>query len=109
MIWKLWQTQRMIREGSENPAKFAGGEVRDVVLSVLIIPGLITIAILIFLGIVGYSHFLGGPYLLFKVLFWIVLVTSFVLGWISYVIIRGASRLTKHIVQKVVNQKSLDQ
>ena len=105
MIWKLWQTQRMIREGTENPAKFAGGEVRDVVLSVFIIPGLITIIALIIFGIVGFSHLLGGPYLLFKILFWIGLVISFVLGSIAYVVIRGVSRLTHHIVERTISNK----
>lgn len=105
MIWKLWQAQRMIREGRENPAKFAGGEVRDVVLGILIIPGLVIIGTLILLGIAGFSHFLGGPYLLFKILFWIGLIISFVLGSIAYVIIRGASRLTKHIVERTISYR----
>lgn len=94
----------MIREGTENPAKFAGGEVRDAVLGMLIIPGLVIIGTLVLLGIAGFSHLLGGPYLLFRILFWIGLVVSFVLGWIVYVIVRGMTKLTKHIVQKVVHK-----
>lgn len=108
MIWKLWQAQKMVREGTEDPAKFASGEVRDVVLSVLIIPGLVIIGVLVVLGIAGFSQLLGGPYLLFKILFWIGAIISSILGLISYFIIRSVGRLTKHMVHRMTNNNSLN-
>jgi arginine exporter protein ArgO len=107
MIWKLWQAQKMIREGRENPAKFAGGEARDALLSVLIVPGLTMVAILVMFGIVGFSSLLGGPYLLFKIFFWMGAVIVFILGCIAYAIIRAVIHLTKHVVSHTIKKESI--
>ncbi len=107
MIWKLWQAQRMIREGRENPAKFAGGEARDAILSILIVPGFIMIALLVILGIAGFSSLLGGPYLLFRIFFWIGVLIVFILGCITYVIIRAVIHLTKRAVSHTMKQEPI--
>ncbi len=53
----------------------------------------------------GFTHFLGGPYLLFKVIFWIVILPYLVTGLILLIVFFKAKNILKttHKRQSSVN------
>jgi hypothetical protein len=65
----------------KNPRGFVRGKVREVALRYVLYYGGLAILLLVALFSLGFTDLLGGPYLVFEVLFWIVLVgvVSFVL------------------------------
>ncbi len=78
-----------------DPKNFAEGAVKETGLSLLILPIISAIAILVLLGIFSFSSFLGGPYLLAKILFWIAFVVYGFLSipvYLFWKIVRGVSK-----------------
>jgi ABC-type uncharacterized transport system fused permease/ATPase subunit len=64
----------MVKEGVENPERFAKNQVKEAVIGALIIPLAILIVFLVFLFILSYTHVLGGPYGLARFFFWILII-----------------------------------
>ncbi len=69
MIFQIIQIKKMASEAKENPGKFAGGQVGELFVGMLIVPSLIALLLLGSFFILGYTSWLGGPYGFFKFLF----------------------------------------
>ncbi len=77
-IFHIRKTIRDIKDASENPASFAVGQGKELFLGA-VLPLLLPVVVLtIVLAVFAFSSLLGGPFLLAKILFWIVVFPAFV-------------------------------
>lgn len=100
MIFQIFKIRKMVREGTENPGKFAGGQASDLLVGLFIIPLIISIFVLVLLFLLSYTSVLGGPFGLAKFFFYIVLF-----GTITFCsLIYKLSKLAKVTTNKVVDE-----
>lgn len=104
MIFKILQIRSSLKEAQENPGKFASSQTRDALIGILIMPMLILIVGLVFLFALGFTHFLGGPYFFFKLIFFIGLLVSVVIGSVVYKLVSILGRATKKVVNKTASR-----
>ncbi len=102
MIFQIFHIGSMVKEAKDNPGNFAGGQAIDVILGILILPALIILAGLTLLFFVAFTGFLGGPYLFFKILFFIGLGISIIGGLVLYKVISSLKKTTKNVVNKTI-------
>ena len=102
MLFKIFFIGKTIREIKQNPGNFAGEEARDAIIGILLIPLIIVILGLAFIFALGFTGFLGGPYLFFKIVFVLGLFTSCILGLIIYKLTSALRNTTKKVVNKTV-------
>lgn len=77
-IFHIRKTIRDIKDASENPADFAVGQGKELFIGA-VLPLLLPVVILtIVLAVFAFSSLLGGPFLLAKILFWIVIFPAVV-------------------------------
>ena len=107
MLFQILHIRNTVKELKEDPGKFAGGQVGEAVTGVLIIPAIVVILGLTFLFILGFTHLLGGPYLLFRIVFFIGLFISIGLGFVLYTLTMVVRRATKRVVNKTVETVSI--
>lgn len=96
----------MVREGKEDPGKLAGGEVGDLILGLAILPGIVTLTVLVLLFLLSFTTVLGGPFGLAKFFFWVILFGSVILGYTIVTLTRLARRMTKRAVDDTVKVTS---
>ncbi len=102
MIFKIFQIRNNIKEAKENPGGFAGSQLRDLVVGTIILPLIFIILGLAFLFMLAFTNFLGGPYLFFKIIFFVGLLGSYFIGLVIYKLTKALSRTTKKVVNKTV-------
>lgn len=100
MIFQILHIRKTVKELRNNPGNFAGEQARDVIIGIIIIPAIIIILGLAFLFILAFTSLLGGPYLFFKIIFFLGLFVSAILGFITYKLASMLERNTKKIVNK---------
>ena len=96
----------MAKEATEDPGKFAGSQAGGWFVGMLIAPSLFVLSFLVILFVFGFTTFLGGPYLFFKVLFFLsIFATVFVVLFLIkiYKIIKA---LTKTAVDNTIKGTS---
>lgn len=106
MIFQILKIRKMVREGKEDPGKLAGGEVGDFIIGAAILPGIVTVGVLVLLFILSYTTLLGGPFGLAKFFFWVILFGTVILFYTLATIIRLARRLAKRAVDNTVKVTS---
>ncbi len=104
MLFKILHIRNSIKEARANPGNFASGQARDVIFGIVIIPAIIVVLGLVFLFMLGFTSFLGGPYILFKIIFFIGLIVSYILGLVIYKITSVFRNTTKRVVNKTVEE-----
>lgn len=102
MLFKIFFIGKTIREIRSNPSRFASEEARGALIGLLIIPIIIVVLGLGFLFVLGFTNLIGGPYLFFKIIFFIGLFTSFIFGFIIKKLISFALRTTSKVVDSTV-------
>jgi hypothetical protein len=55
----------------------------------------------------GFTHFLGGPYFLFKFIFWIALLPFFISVFVMILMILKNRRLIKNSRKNSINQEAI--
>lgn len=96
----------MIKEGKENPGKFAGNQAGDLLMGMFIMP---IISAMVFLGgffVLGFTTILGGPYSLVKFLFYILLIFVFFLSLIFRKVYLLLKKSTKSTVDDTIKVES---
>ena len=96
----------MASEVKQDPAKFAGGQAGDLFLDMLIAPSIITLILLIIFFIFGFTSLLGGPFLFFKVPFFLILSAVFCISYFLGKIYRFIKSVTKNAVDSTIKVKS---
>ena len=61
---------------------------------------------MLIIWILGFTHFLGGPYLFFKVIFWIALLPFFIFAFLFILMLLKAKKISK-INTEPQNQETL--
>ncbi len=92
MLFKILKIRKMVREGTENPSGFAGEQAGELLWGFLAIPIIIAVAVLILLSIFSFTHVWGGPFLLAKIFFWIILCGTCLF---IYIVRKGISAVKK--------------
>lgn len=108
MFFQILRIRSAIKEVNADPGHFASNEARDLLIGILFFPALIVFLGLAFLFTLGFTHFLGGPYLFFKIIFFIGLFISFIFGTIIYKLTSVLRQTTKKVVNKVVDKGLID-
>jgi len=106
MIFKVFKIRNMIKEGKENPGKFAGNQAGELLMSMFVMP---IISAIVFLGgllVLGFTTLLGGPYGLAKFLFYIVLFFTFFLSLILRKVYLLVKKSTKNTVEQTIKVES---
>lgn len=83
----------MVKEGTENPERFAKNQAKDAVIGALIVPIVILILFLGFLFVLSYTQVLGGPYGIARFFFWLLVVIYGISGSALYFIGRAVKRV----------------
>ena len=73
-LLKIFFMGREIRKGINNPGEFLADQSLDFLKWFLIVGSLIGVFILLGVGVFGFTSWLGGPYVFFKVLFWVLFI-----------------------------------
>lgn len=107
MLFQILHIRNTVKELKEDPGKFAGGQAGEVMTGIVIIPIIIVILGLTLLFILGFTHLLGGPYSLFRIVFFIGLFISIGLGFVLYTLTSVVRRVTKRVVNKTVETISI--
>ena len=100
MLFQIFQVRGMVKDAKENPGNFAGAQARDVILGIVILPLVIVVLGLVFLFVLAFTKFFGGPYLFFKIIFFIGLFASLGIGFIIYKLTSVLRSTTKKVVNK---------
>lgn len=100
MFFRAIKIYRMGKEGIKDPANFAANEAGSFVLGAFMFPLLATIGFIVFLGFLAFSTFLGGPYIIAKILFFLILIPY--LGALSLILFlrKVVQSVSKTVVQK---------
>ena len=106
MIFKVFKIKNMAKEAKENPGKFAGGQVGELFLGMLIIPSLLAVFFLVSFFILGYTSLLGGPFGFFKVLFIFSVFCILCLGYFLRKIYKMIKVVTKDVVESTIKVES---
>lgn len=103
-IFKIYNDTK---KGVKDPAGLGKDLALDLIKGPLILFTFLGAGFLAMMFTVGFTGLLGGPYLFFKVVFWLLLIpfTIFeLIGWSVYI---KLERLTEKVKQKV-NQKIVE-
>lgn len=95
MIFRILKVRKTMKELKEDPSKLAGEEAGGFFMGMILGPALIPLLVLIFLFVLGFTGFIGGPYGLFKFLFFLFLIPSigvFLILFKAYKIIKGGAK-----------------
>lgn len=106
MLMKIFFIGRAIREAKNNPSGFASSNTKEALWGIFLIPIIILALGLIFLFILSFTHLLGGPYLFFKIIFFIGLFFSSIFFVIVYKLISKIGNTTKKVVSKTIENVS---
>jgi hypothetical protein len=90
----------MSRSGIADPEGFAADEVSGFLVGAVLIPIVIALGFLAFLGALAFSTFLGGPYAIAKVFFFFLLIPYGVFGGLFFFILKFARTLSKTAVKQ---------
>lgn len=104
MIFQIFRIRNTIKDVREDPGRFAGSELRDVLIGIIILPMLISLGGLTLLFSLGYLHFLGGPYIIARIIFWIGVIVSVSIGYGIYKLIKALRKKTRHMVNIAVDR-----
>ena len=72
-IFHVRKTIRDIKEASANPSGFAASQGKEHIIGAVLLLLLPVVILTAVLAVFSFSSLLGGPYLLAKILFWIVI------------------------------------
>jgi uncharacterized membrane protein YoaK (UPF0700 family) len=96
MIFKMFRIYRMAKRGVADPTGLVGEEIMDAYIGAAIVPALILTAVLVLLGILGYSHVITDPSLVARIIFWIFFCCGIVYASIAIVL----GKLLGNIIEK---------
>lgn len=103
MIFKILHIRSMVNEINSDPGRFAGNEARNAIIGILLVPFIIVILGLAFLFFLGFTNFLGGPYIFFKIIFFIGLFFSSIFFLIIRKLVSKIGNTTKKVVSKTID------
>ncbi len=107
MLFQILHIRKQVRELKEDPGKFAGGQAGEVLMGIVILPIIILVLGLVFLFVLAFTELLGGPYLFFKIMFFIGLFVSVGIASLLYSVASLVKRVTKNAVNKTVETISI--
>jgi len=106
MLMKIFFIGKAIKEAKENPSGFASSQTKEAIWGIFILPIIILLLGLVFLFVLSFTNLLGGPYLFFKIIFFIGLFFSSIFFFIVYKLISKIGNNTKRVVSKTIENVS---
>lgn len=107
MLFKIFTIRKMVKDAQENPGEFAGGEIQDFLIGMLIVPVLIVVLLIGFFFIVGFTTVVGGPFMIGKIFFYILLISGTLTSIVLWKIIAFAKRITKKTVDTTIHVENI--
>jgi hypothetical protein len=99
MILQIFKIRNMAKEAKENPGSFAGSQVGEMFMGILIVPALLALFFTALFFVLGYTTLLGGPFGFFKILF---IFSVFCILCLSY-FLRKIYKMIKVVTKDVVD------
>lgn len=100
--FKILQIRKNIKDARENPSIFAGGQVKDFLWGVFVLPIIVCILILGIFFVIGFTDLFGFQIGFFKFLFWVALFMSFIFFSVIRRIIGSISKTTTKQTTKII-------
>lgn len=91
-MFGIFKTYRDVKKGIKDPMLLGQDLALDVVKDPLLVFTIIGIIFFAGLFILAFTGLLGGPFLLFKILFWVMFVPAFLLVSIAWMVIGRISK-----------------
>ncbi len=93
-IFQIFKIKKIIREGKENPSKFAGEEMGDIVKGIFIIPLILVGTSALVSLLLGYTTVIFGlgPFGFFKFTFWFFVIIEIII----YILMRKITRMIQN-------------
>ena len=107
MLFQILHIRSTVKELKEDPGKFAGGQAGELMMGIVMLPIIILVLGLAFLFILAFTKLLGGPYLFFKIIFFIGFFVSLGICHLLYSVTSLVRRVTKRAVNKTVETISI--
>jgi hypothetical protein len=104
MLFTIIKTGLKGRSFYKDPKNFVSESVKETALSFLIFPIVVAILILAFLFVLSFTHLLGGPFLLAKFFFWILLIGYALVSvpiYLFYKLVKKASQKAGDATDKI--------
>jgi len=106
MIFQIFKIRNTIKDVKNNPSKFAGDELGNLFMSIFIMPIISGVTLLIGLFILGYTHFLGGPYGFFRFLFVVSIIGVFCFFYMLKKVYNLIKQTTKNTLDQTIKVES---
>ncbi len=92
-MFGIFKTYSDVKKGIKNPAAFGQEMALDVLKGPLIIFTFLASVFFAAIFMVGFTGLLGGPYLFFKVVFWLLLIPAGIIGLAAWTMFGRIRRL----------------
>lgn len=105
LIFNIFKLRKLYKEARENPGKVAGEELSGALLGLAIVPTILLGAVLLIFFILGFTTFVFGygPFVLAKVLFYILLPVYFLVLLILWRIVRRMRRYAETLTNNTID------
>ncbi len=92
-MFGIYKTYRNVKKGIKDPALLGQDLALDIVKDPLLIFTIIGIVFFAGLFILAFTGLLGGPFLGFKILFWVMFIPAFIMVSIAWMILGRISKV----------------
>ena len=106
MLFRIIQLTKQGKEGSEDPMGFVSRQAKGAIIEALLIPILGLVAFLVFLFLLSYTHFLGGPYGIARFFFWLLVLVYGTAGYFFYTIYSSFKKVISESKKKMKQKES---
>lgn len=103
-MFGVFKTYSDVKKGIKNPTAFGQDMALDVLKGPLVVFTFLTGVFFAALFIVGFTGLLGGPYVFFKVVFWLFLIPAGIIGLIVWTLF-GRIKRALDIAGRKMTQK----
>ena len=95
------------KKGVRDPAGFGKELALDLIKAPLILFTFLGAVFLTIMAVLGFTGLIGGPYLFFKIIFWLLLIPFALFEIIGWSVYRKLEKLAERAKQKI-NEKIID-
>lgn len=92
-MFSIIKTYSDVKKGIKDPTALGQDLALDVIKAPLILFTIFAVLFFAALGVLAFSGVLGGPYLFFKVVFWLLLIPALIGEFIAWTLLSSVRRM----------------
>lgn len=93
MLFRAFKIYRGTKKGVKDPTGFAFEQARETMIGIILLPVIIYAAVIVLLGLMGFTDLIVHASGIAKTFFWILLIVGFVFGVPIYIIAVAVNKL----------------